>query len=254
MRRPLALRPKFRWNTSLSSCLLGLFSHFLWTAASDAALLSDTETEGTRLKHQSVMLRYKSSYSWAAKLTWKPPEKTNAMEGNAPHGAQWCNELVHYAVIDRSDQIIFLTNGHFPSPRRERKRESVAEACTVPIIRDTTLIWLIYSNRTTVWDNHHMEGFSTISHSPNRRDENVLFMEACLWKDSVATRQKSICNWSVGLSSVLSTVWSVCCYHNVTYEVKSIVLFSVPCASLTCSLKRQDTKGWLISAQRKEMH
>lgn len=137
---------------------------------------------------------------------------------------------------------------------RQRERESVADACAVPIARDATLIWLIYSSRTTVWDNHHMEGFSTIIHFPNRRDENVLFMEACFWKDSVATRQKSISNWSVGLSSVLSTVWSACYYHNLTYEVKSIALVFLFLAPRTYSLKRQDTKGWLISIQRKEMH
>lgn len=101
---------------------------------------------------------------------------------NAPHGVLWCNGLVHNPGIDTSDQIIFLTNGHFPAPGESK---SVAAVCAVPIAEDVTLIWLFYSKQTTVWDNKDIGSLWNSNHAPNCCDENVLFIETSLWKDDL---------------------------------------------------------------------
>lgn len=45
-------------------------------------------------------------------------KKQDVIRANAPRVAQCCTKLFLCAVIDRRDQIIVLTNGYCPSPRR----------------------------------------------------------------------------------------------------------------------------------------
>lgn len=65
------------------------------------------------------MHRYEKLLILNYRVNLKALRRGDAIEVSAPRGAQWCNELVHNAAIDRSDQIIFLTNGRLHSPKEK---------------------------------------------------------------------------------------------------------------------------------------
>lgn len=106
------------------------------------------------------------------KVNSKAPWKGNVIEVNAPHRAQWFTMLLLTKVI-KSFSWLMATS----PPQGDGK--SVADACAVHIFRDITLIWLIYSNKTTVWDNHHIKSLWTNIHPFNHFDDNYSWKRQC---------------------------------------------------------------------------
>lgn len=84
---------------------------------------------------------------------------------NARRRAQWFTTQLLTKVI-KSFSWLMATS----PPQGESK--CITDACAALIFTDATLIWLIYSNLMTVWDNHHVERLWANIHPPNHRDEN----------------------------------------------------------------------------------
>lgn len=130
------------------------------------------------------MHRYKSCYSWPSKWTWKPPGK--GMWSRLKPLMVLGDAMSLFTMLPLTEVIKSFSWLMATSPPQGESK-SVADACAAPNARDKTLMWLIYSNRTTVWDNHHMESLRTNIHPPNQCDENVLFVETSIWKDNAET-------------------------------------------------------------------
>lgn len=138
--------------------------HICGLQLSDAhcAAKTDSKASAKTLLRQELLF---SSYKVTLRAAWKG----NVIEVNAPHQAQWFTMLLLTKVI-KSFSWLMATS----PPQGDSK--SVADACAVLIVRDISLIWLIYFNKTTVWNQRHIESLWTNIHSLNHFDEN------CSWK------------------------------------------------------------------------
>ena len=58
----------------------------------------------------------RTAFSWATKKAESSRERISVIKVNAPSS----RSVIHNTVIDKSYQVIFLTNGHFPSPGRKQ--------------------------------------------------------------------------------------------------------------------------------------
>lgn len=135
--------------------------HFCGLQPSDASHW-DAKTESkTSAKNSSLQKLLFLCY----KVNLRAPWKGNVIEVNSPHRARWFTTLLLTKVI-KSFSWLMATS----PPWGESK--SVADACAVLILRDITLIWLIYSKTTNVWDNQPIESLWTQIHPPNQCDEN----------------------------------------------------------------------------------